>query len=96
MQQPFNRQNLDPKVWGPVAWRFIDYIVMGYPVNAPMEEQMAMERFISALGNALPCEKCRVNFTRYTGMYPPVLYLSGRERLAYWFNSYKRWSKTNG
>ena len=85
-----NRQGVDPSLWGRHGWAFLDYVVAGYPEVAMESEQMALTGFLEALGTALPCEKCRVNFKRFAALKPPALYVGGKEELRTWLSSLRQ------
>lgn len=86
------RQDLDPKVWGPVAWAFLDSVVLSYPEMANYEDQLWITDFFTNLSDALPCEKCRMNFKIYIRQNPLQQNVMGRETIARWLKKYKEWS----
>lgn len=84
------RDNIDPKIWGPPGWEFLDAIVGGYPYQATNDEKRQMTAFLISLGNVLPCSTCRKNYTDFATAYPPSLHVSGRMEVAKWLNMYKK------
>lgn len=62
--------NYNPKLWGPSAWTFLMYIAMAYPDNPSNGEKEYMKLFLKSMGNVLPCEKCRVNFSNHQVSLP--------------------------
>lgn len=57
--------NYNPKLWGSSAWTFLMYIAMAYPDNPTNNDKEHMKLFLRSMGNVLPCEKCRVNFSHH-------------------------------
>ena len=79
------RQNLEPKVWGPKAWFFLESIAIGYPENPTQYDINNAKQFYASLGNMLPCEKCRENFKKHSINYPLTDdVLSSNEKLFKW------------
>jgi len=57
---------IDPRVWGSGAWRFMDAMVLNYPVQNPSEEcSQAYMIFFSILGTLLPCSRCQTNHQQF-------------------------------
>lgn len=57
--------NYNPKLWGSSSWTFLMYIAMAYPDNPTDSDKEYMKIFLRSMGNVLPCEKCRVNFSNH-------------------------------
>lgn len=57
------RQNIAPDFWGPAAWKFLDSVANGYSDNPSLTQRIEMRKFLEKLTFALPCEKCRNNFS---------------------------------
>lgn len=89
-----NRDNLNPKVWGPPAWKFLDHVVMGYPQIASIHDQVAMSHFLKSLSGVLPCEVCRNNMKTFIRQYPPEFNVSGKQALFAWMNLLKQHIKS--
>lgn len=87
-----NRPNFNPKAWGPPAWVFLDTVLASYPVNAMVHDQLWMIDFLTVLGHALPCDRCRTNFNEFRRLYPIVNHVGGRAEVQRWLKSYKQWS----
>jgi len=51
------------KVWGPILWTFLHIVSFNYPVRPTSQDQMNYYMFMIALGNVLPCGKCRDNYS---------------------------------
>lgn len=87
------RKNVNPSVWGPSGWKFLDKVSDSYPVTPTRNDKIQMINFLTSLGYALPCERCRVNYVQFSMNYPPVDYVSSRRRVKKWFRLYKNKQK---
>ena len=65
-----NRINLDPKIWGPYGWLFIQSSILSYPNNPSDNEKIVYKQFIESLKIILPCLKCREHITQYIDNNP--------------------------
>jgi len=68
---------IDPKIWGPAAWAFIKYVLMGFDPKS--QSEAALVTWINTLPEILPCAKCRKNFTETLKKYPFKNYLKDRK-----------------
>lgn len=57
--------NLNPKIWGPHAWFFIESIAISLPDVIPIETQNELKHFFISISFLLPCETCRNHFSEY-------------------------------
>ena len=71
---------------------------MAYPDNPTNIDKQNMKTFFSSIGSILPCEKCRLNFSRHTINYPlNDNVLSSRFDLVNWLiNVHNEVNKMNG
>lgn len=88
-----DRLNVDPKIWGPPAWKFIDAVVSSYPVRANNNDKIWMMNFLYVIADALPCASCRANYKNFIALYPVETNIGGRAAVENWFREYKLWSK---
>ena len=51
--------NLNPKIWGPHTWFFLDSIMLSLPNKLNNEQQNIYKNFFTSLQYVLPCEGCR-------------------------------------
>jgi len=79
--------NIDPKAWGPPTWKFVDYMIMAYPLSASLDQEIPMTQSNMCLGDVLPCDKHRDSFNKFVNLNPPET--SGRVQLPHWFNAHK-------
>lgn len=57
--------NLDPKIWGPKAWFFIESLIRGLPDNINQSLEDEIKKFFYSLKVLLPCEACRNHYIEY-------------------------------
>ena len=77
--------NLNPQIWGPHAWFFIESCIMAYPNNPNDNEKQKMKEFLNLLQYILPCEKCRYNYSNHLKQYPLTdIILSNKDKLLEW------------
>lgn len=62
--------SIDPKIWGTAGWKFITATIFAYPNNPTNDEKMGYSSFFSSLQYVLPCERCRINYSRHLSHYP--------------------------
>jgi hypothetical protein len=77
--------NLNPKVWGPHAWFFIDSIVLSLPNKLSYEQKNIYKNFFTSLQDILPCEGCREHYKQNLIKYPLTdVVLSKKENMVKW------------
>lgn len=52
------------RVWGPSAWNLLHVVAFQYSETPSDEERRRAYNFLVAFSGTLPCETCRVHFTR--------------------------------
>jgi hypothetical protein len=62
--------NLNPNVWGPHGWFFIDSIVLSLPNNLSYEQKNIYKNFFTSLQDVLPCEACREHYKQHLIKFP--------------------------
>jgi hypothetical protein len=80
-----NRINLDPKIWGPYGWLFIQSCILSYPENPNNNDKEGFRQLLGSLKIVLPCLKCRNHFEEY--IYDNPLdnnILNNKENLIKW------------
>lgn len=80
-------QNIAPHVWGPHAWRFMHAVALTYPVQPTEQDKRAAFQFFSALEHLLPCEACKLNYTKELKMFPLVEALESKQQLNEWLTA---------
>jgi hypothetical protein len=91
--------NLNPKVWGPHAWFFLDSIVLSLPNKLNDEQKNIYKNFFTSLQYILPCEGCRNHYTENLKKYPLTdQILSNKENMIKWLlnvhNNVRKENKT--
>lgn len=80
------RLNLNPKIWGPKAWFFIESCILSYPDKPTNEDINNFKNFFNSLIYILPCEKCRNNLVNHYKEYPlDNNILNNKDSLLEWF-----------
>jgi hypothetical protein len=90
--------NLNPQVWGPHGWFFIDSIVLSLPNKLNYEQKNIYKNFFTSLQDILPCEGCREHYKQNLIKYPLTEeVLSKKENMIKWLlnvhNNVRRNSK---
>lgn len=83
------RVDIEPSVWGPSAWVFLDAVVNSFPAEASLSDQLWIADFLANLTDALPCEKCRSNYTLFLRRNPLPMNVIGREQVRTWLARYR-------
>lgn len=60
------RQNVDPALWGPSAWKFLDYCAKACDPGSAQ----SYKKWIELLPEVLPCEQCREHSAAYIASHP--------------------------
>jgi hypothetical protein len=77
--------NLNPNVWGPHGWFFIDSIVLSLPNNLSYEQKNIYKNFFTSLQDVLPCEACREHYKQNLIKFPLTdNILSKKENMIKW------------
>jgi hypothetical protein len=63
-------KNIDPTIWGPPLWKFMHYFTLSYPENPTEDEKDTLVKFFETIGDTIPCEKCRYNFSQHLEKMP--------------------------
>ena len=80
-----NRINLDPKIWGPHGWLFIESCLLSYPNNPSNNDKSNFKNFIYSIKSILPCSNCRDHFSEYLDNHPlDDNILSSKENILKW------------
>jgi hypothetical protein len=88
---------MDPRVWGPGAWRFIHCVTLTYPDNPSFEDKQRYKQFLFSLGDVLPCSTCAVNFREYMDMHYSQAVLESRTNFfQFMVDCHNAVNKTNG
>lgn len=62
---------LKTKDWGPVAWKYLHFVSLGYPVRNPSKQkQREYRQFFKFVGKTLPCGLCRDSYEKFIKKHP--------------------------
>jgi hypothetical protein len=88
--------NLNPNVWGPHGWFFIDSIVLSLPDNLNYEQKIIYKNFFTSLQDVLPCAACREHYKQNLIKYPLTdTILSKKENMIKWILNIHNNVRTN-
>lgn len=59
---------MDPRVWGPHAWFFIETVVLSIPEDTT--DTSAYVVFLQSIKDVLPCPGCRQEYREYITTHP--------------------------
>lgn len=81
---PSKKKNVfaQPSTWGASGWRFLHCISLTYPLKPTLYEKEDMWRFLSSVGDVLPCKLCRKNYKTFIRSHP--FCLDSRDDLVDW------------
>lgn len=80
--------NLNPNVWGPHGWFFLDSIVLSLPDNLSYEQKIIFKNFFTSLQDVLPCAACREHYKQNLIEFPLTdTILSKKENIIKWILS---------
>ena len=51
-----------PDIWGPHGWKFIHFIVLGYPNYPTKQDKETYKNFFLLFANIIPCKICSNHF----------------------------------
>lgn len=78
--------NINPKLWGPPAWKFISYVVASYSKHPSSQEMNDFRIFFDNLSHILPCSNCRNNYSEFLHDFPVTDHvLRDRHSLTSWY-----------
>ena len=93
------RINLEPKIWGPYAWFFLESCIIGYPDKPSEYEKDKFKQLFYLLKDIIPCSKCRINYNNHIIKYTLTdKILSNKDNLLRWLinihniTSYKQYN----
>jgi hypothetical protein len=76
--------NLNPKIWGPHYWFFLDTVAMTYPNHPNAVTKKKYYEFVHNIPLFIPVENMASEFSKLLDKYPVVPYLDNRESFIRW------------
>ena len=73
---------MTPDVWGPIFWRTMHIVSLGYSPNPTEQEQTATKQFYESLQYVIPCPICREHYSHILSSMPPRV--ESRDALIEW------------
>lgn len=70
--------------WGPYFWYVIHMVCFNYPNNPNDYHKMTYKNFLEAIGNVLPCKKCRQHYQTHISKVPVTPFLDNNQLLNQW------------
>lgn len=61
----------DPSIWGPHYWYVLHSTAYQLDESPSEEQQQAFTALLNAYAVLIPCEKCRLHFSKAIAAYPP-------------------------
>lgn len=80
----FPPMGMSPDVWGPIFWRTMHIVSLGYNPEPSKREQEDAIRFYKSLETMLPCGICRAHYTEFLKEMPVEQAVGSRDDLIYW------------
>jgi hypothetical protein len=62
--------NLDPAIWGPHAWFFLDSIIITMPDKLDKNQILLYGNFFKSLQYLLPCKACKLHYSLHLEKFP--------------------------
>jgi hypothetical protein len=63
----------DPKIWGPLIWKYLHYSSANYPVKPTQQQVNDMINFLCSLTITIPCKNCANHYQEYINKYKSQL-----------------------
>lgn len=80
--------NLNPRIWGPHAWFFLDSVILSLPNRLNNEQKKIYKDFFTSLQHILPCQACREHYKENLKKYPLTdKVLSSKDNMIIWILS---------
>ena len=77
--------NLNPRIWGPHAWFFLDSVILSLPNRLNNEQKKIYKDFFTSLQHILPCQACREHYKENLKKYPLTdKVLSSKDNMIIW------------
>ena len=84
MSKISDKNNIDPRFWGPYFWKVFHITAFAYPDNPNKIDKSAYQNFYDSFMKILPCDKCSESAQRNILKVDWEYILSSRDRLIRW------------
>lgn len=80
--------NLNPVIWGPHAWVFLDSVILTMPDVLDSNQIILYTNFFKSLQFLLPCKTCKLHYGLYLDENPLTeKIVSKKETMLEWFHN---------
>ena len=83
-QDAFPPIGMGPSVWGPIFWRTMHLVTIGYPSIPNEEEQQAAIAFFESLKLMIPCPICKEHYKENSQKFPVRDAVDNKQKLIRW------------
>ena len=85
---------MGPAIWGPLFWKTMHIVSLGYSASPTPEEQEGMVAFYESLAIAIPCPICKHHYSHFLKEMPVRNAVQNRDALIEWV--FEIHNKVNG
>ena len=72
---------MDGSLWGNQGWFFLHIISFNYPENPTQEDKEYYRTFFVNLKNVLPCNECKIHYSKLIEEFPIEPHLDSKKEL---------------
>jgi len=83
-QDEFPPIGMGPAVWGPIFWRTMHLVTIGYPAFPSKDEQIAAVAFFDSLQFMIPCPICKEHYKDNLKNFPVTDAVENKQKLIRW------------
>lgn len=77
---------MNPKIWGPPAWKYLESVVEAYPTNPDQIEKNIVTDVMIHMSKSIPCYSCQYHFKEYLSQHPVAT--QSKKTMAKWLNDF--------
>jgi hypothetical protein len=75
---------MGPAVWGPIFWKTMHIVSLGYSAHPTAEQKTAAVHFYRSLMHMIPCPICRAHYSHFMDAMPVEDAVGTRDDLINW------------
>lgn len=84
MVKSFPPIGMGPAIWGPLFWKTMHIVSLGYSLTPTSEEQEGVAAFYESLTTAIPCPICKHHYAHFLKEMPVRNAVQNRDTLIEW------------
>lgn len=84
MSEPFPPIGMSPSVWGPILWKTMHIVTLGYPEKPTEHDKKAAVDFFESLVYMIPCPICKEHYKMTLEKHPIASATGSRTELVTW------------